>query len=109
MDKITGRSRGSGFVCYWKTESANAAMEESRKVAQETGANSMPVSRACPDECACLLIIPARWRQEPFCPPIYPYCRPFIFAHQPVGSAWEDTGCRSGGNEGGGWTDEGGR
>ena len=44
MDKVTGRSRGTGFACYWKTESADAAIAESERVAQETGANAQPVS-----------------------------------------------------------------
>lgn len=44
IDKFTGRSRGSGFVCYWKKEHADKAIEEAEKVASETGANAMPVS-----------------------------------------------------------------
>lgn len=44
MDKATGRSRGSGFVCFWKTESADQAIAEAEKVIEETGANAMPVS-----------------------------------------------------------------
>lgn len=44
IDKFTGRSRGSGFVCYWNKEHADQAIEEAEKVASETGANAMPVS-----------------------------------------------------------------
>lgn len=44
VDKFTGRSRGSGFVCYWNTEHADKAIAEAEKVAAETGANAMPVS-----------------------------------------------------------------
>jgi nucleolar protein 4 len=45
IDKFTGRSRGSGFVCFWNVEHADRAIEEAEKVASETGANAMPV---CP-------------------------------------------------------------
>nr|XP_018265951.1 nucleolar protein 4 [Kwoniella dejecticola CBS 10117]OBR88109.1 nucleolar protein 4 [Kwoniella dejecticola CBS 10117] len=45
IDKITGRSRGTGFVCFWKTEHADEAILEAEKVARETGANAMPVSK----------------------------------------------------------------
>jgi len=45
VDKATGRSRGTGFVCFWNVEHADAAIEEAQKVASETGANAMPVSR----------------------------------------------------------------
>lgn len=38
MDKFTGRSRGTGFVCFWKTEHADAAIEEAERVKLETGA-----------------------------------------------------------------------
>lgn len=44
IDKVTGRSRGTGFVCFWNVEHADAAIEEAQRVASETGANSMPVS-----------------------------------------------------------------
>ncbi|RXK42197.1 hypothetical protein M231_00555 [Tremella mesenterica] len=43
LDKTTGRSRGTGFVCFWKTEHADKALEEAEKVAQETGTNAIPV------------------------------------------------------------------
>ena len=43
IDKFTGRSRGSGFVCFWNVEHADRAIEEAEKVASETGANAMPV------------------------------------------------------------------
>lgn len=45
IDKATGRSRGTGFVCFWNVEHANAAIDEAQRVASETGANSVPVSR----------------------------------------------------------------
>ncbi|KAL1408493.1 RNA recognition motif-containing protein [Vanrija albida] len=43
IDKATGRSRGTGFVCYWNSEHADEAITESERVAQETGANAMPL------------------------------------------------------------------
>nr|XP_019047635.1 nucleolar protein 4 [Kwoniella bestiolae CBS 10118]OCF26565.1 nucleolar protein 4 [Kwoniella bestiolae CBS 10118] len=45
IDKSTGRSRGTGFVCFWKVEHADEAILEAEKVARETGANAMPVSK----------------------------------------------------------------
>ncbi|WWD08119.1 hypothetical protein V865_006230 [Kwoniella europaea PYCC6329] len=43
IDKSTGRSRGTGFVCFWKVEHADEAIQEAEKVARETGANAMPL------------------------------------------------------------------
>ncbi|CAK9784974.1 hypothetical protein CC85DRAFT_267175 [Cutaneotrichosporon oleaginosum] len=37
MDKATGRTRGTGFVCFWNKEHADAAIEEAERVAWETG------------------------------------------------------------------------
>lgn len=47
MDKATNRSRGTGFVCFWKKEDAEKAIEEASLLAAEvggTGVNSIPVS-----------------------------------------------------------------
>ena len=38
IDKSTGRSRGTGFVCFWKTEHADAAIAEAERVQAEGGA-----------------------------------------------------------------------
>jgi nucleolar protein 4 len=37
MDKATNRSRGTGFVCFWKKEDAEKAIEEASMLAAETG------------------------------------------------------------------------
>ncbi|OCF34024.1 nucleolar protein 4 [Kwoniella heveanensis BCC8398] len=45
MDKVTGRSRGTGFVCFWNTEHADEAIVEAERVARETGANATAVTK----------------------------------------------------------------
>ncbi|QRW07102.1 RNA recognition motif protein [Ceratobasidium sp. AG-Ba] len=42
LDKDTGRSRGTGFVCFWKREDADAAIEEAEALAKELGTDSNP-------------------------------------------------------------------
>ena len=85
IDKATGRSRGTGFVCFWNTEHADAAIEEAQKVASETGANAMPVS------CDELLFTKidannAAWRiKQPFCFAVGAHCRPVVVAGEPSG------------------------
>ncbi|CAE6349255.1 unnamed protein product [Rhizoctonia solani] len=37
MDHETGRSRGTGFVCFWKKEDADDAIEEAEAMAKEIG------------------------------------------------------------------------
>ncbi|CAE6376245.1 unnamed protein product [Rhizoctonia solani] len=37
MDHETGRSRGTGFICFWKKEDADAAIEEAEAMAKELG------------------------------------------------------------------------
>ncbi|CUA69871.1 Nucleolar protein 4 [Rhizoctonia solani] len=37
MDHDTGRSKGTGFVCFWKKEDADAAIEEAEAMAKELG------------------------------------------------------------------------
>ncbi|CAE6457134.1 unnamed protein product [Rhizoctonia solani] len=37
MDHETGRSKGTGFVCFWKKEDADAAIEEAEAMAKELG------------------------------------------------------------------------
>ncbi|KAG8727213.1 RNA recognition motif-containing protein, partial [Ceratobasidium sp. 428] len=42
LDKETGRSRGTGFVCFWKREDADSAIEEAEAMAKELGTNLNP-------------------------------------------------------------------
>jgi RNA recognition motif-containing protein len=37
LDKDTGRSRGTGFACFWKREDADMAIEEAEAMAKELG------------------------------------------------------------------------
>lgn len=41
MDPATKRSRGTGFLCYWKKESADALLREAAMVQNETSASSL--------------------------------------------------------------------
>ncbi|KDQ16850.1 hypothetical protein BOTBODRAFT_30748 [Botryobasidium botryosum FD-172 SS1] len=47
MDKGTGRSRGTGFVCFWKVADADHAVEESDKIKAQAGLEK-PATRANP-------------------------------------------------------------
>ncbi|KAG8702976.1 RNA recognition motif-containing protein [Ceratobasidium sp. 395] len=42
LDKETGRSRGTGFICFWKREDADSAIEEAEAMAKELGTNPNP-------------------------------------------------------------------
>lgn len=41
MDSATNRSRGTGFVCFWKRESADAALHDAELVQRETASSSV--------------------------------------------------------------------
>ncbi len=41
MDRATGRSRGTGFACFWKTEDADKALAEAGRVKEISGANTI--------------------------------------------------------------------
>lgn len=78
IDKATGRSRGTGFVCFWKNEHADEVIEEAQRVAMETGANSIPVclfSLALSNRTTAHTRTTAWWRspQESLRPPFPPY------------------------------------
>lgn len=44
MDRETGRSRGTGFACFWKTDDADKALEEANRVREITGANMIDLN-----------------------------------------------------------------
>ncbi|KAJ9095327.1 hypothetical protein QFC21_005693 [Naganishia friedmannii] len=46
MDHATGRSRGTGFACFWKKEDADSALAEAARVHQITGANQTGLNSA---------------------------------------------------------------
>ncbi|KAJ9111254.1 hypothetical protein QFC22_006554 [Naganishia vaughanmartiniae] len=46
MDRETGRSRGTGFACFWKKEDADSALAEAARVHQITGANQTGLNSA---------------------------------------------------------------
>lgn len=37
IDKLTNRSKGTGFVCFWQVESAEAALQQARIIEKESG------------------------------------------------------------------------
>ncbi|KAI0071311.1 RNA-binding domain-containing protein [Panus rudis PR-1116 ss-1] len=43
MDQETGRSRGTGFVCFWKKEDADKAIEQSEILRKETTGGEAPI------------------------------------------------------------------
>lgn len=78
IDKATGRSRGTGFVCFWNNEHADEVIEEAQRVAMETGANSIPVCLfflALSNRTTAHTRTTAWWRspQESLRPPFPPY------------------------------------
>ena len=48
MDGETKRSRGTGFVCFWKRDSADEVLRQAEIVARETSAMSAPESKPNP-------------------------------------------------------------
>lgn len=48
MDRATGRSRGTGFACFWKREHADEALDEASRVREVTGANAVDISTKNP-------------------------------------------------------------
>ena len=48
MDNETKRSRGSGFVCFWKRDSADEVLRQAEIVARETSAFSAPEQQSNP-------------------------------------------------------------
>ena len=44
MDHATGRSRGTGFACFWKIEDANRAVQQSELLRSETTGQTVVVS-----------------------------------------------------------------
>jgi nucleolar protein 4 len=44
MDRETGRSRGTGFACFWKREDADKCLDEANRVKEITGANTIDLT-----------------------------------------------------------------
>ncbi|KAI0371919.1 RNA-binding domain-containing protein [Pilatotrama ljubarskyi] len=55
MDAVTGRSRGTGFVCFWNKEDADKAIEQSNILRAETVGNDPVVVKKNPFKMPSLL------------------------------------------------------
>ncbi|KAI0360710.1 RNA-binding domain-containing protein [Trametes cingulata] len=55
MDAVTGRSRGTGFVCFWNKEDADKAIEQSNILRAETLGNDPVVVKKNPFKMPSLL------------------------------------------------------
>ena len=87
IDKLTGRSKGSGFVCFWNTPHADAAIAEAERVVQETGANAMPVG--LPQHSAKVLTGVAR-RKESVRSAVGAHSGPVFGPGEQACTAWQD-------------------
>jgi nucleolar protein 4 len=56
IDPGTGRSRGTGFACFWNKEDADNVVEQSEILRSETTGQSSAVCRPYPAHFRCLLI-----------------------------------------------------
>jgi len=53
VDSATGRSRGTGFVCYWNRADADSVVEQSNIIrADMTGDSEATLVRSCCDRLA---------------------------------------------------------
>ena len=56
VDSATGRSRGTGFVCYWNRADADSVVEQSNIIrADMTGDSEATLVRSCCDPLALQL------------------------------------------------------
>jgi RNA recognition motif-containing protein len=111
MDRATGRSKGTGFACFWKAADADQVLEEANRVKEVTGANGIVSYFIAPIARTIWLIrqSPDYRGKEPICASISAYDRPIRIFRSTIGVARSDVGRHSRGDQGGRRAEEGRR